>query len=53
MGGGKGEIEGYVCVVKPGRVIFELAGVDSATAKEAFRLAGQKLPFKTKFVIKH
>lgn len=53
MGGGKGEIEGYVCVVKPGRVIFELAGVDSATAKEAFRLAGQKLPFKTKFVIRH
>jgi len=50
MGGGKGEIEGYVCVIKPGRVIFELAGVDQPTARESFRLATQKLPFKTKFV---
>lgn len=48
MGGGKGEIEGYVCVVKPGRVIFELAGVEKEIVKEAFRRAGQKLPFKTK-----
>ncbi len=50
MGGGKGEIEGYVCVIKPGKVIFELAGVDQSTARESFRLATQKLPFKTKFV---
>ena len=49
MGGGKGEIEGYVCVVKPGRVIFELAGVEKDIAKESFRRAGQKFPFKTKF----
>jgi len=50
MGGGKGEIEGYVCVVKPGRVIFELAGVEEDIARESFRLATQKLPIKTKFV---
>ncbi len=49
MGGGKGDIEGYVCVVKPGRVIFELAGVEKDLAKEAFRRAGRKFPFKTKF----
>lgn len=48
MGGGKGEIEGYVCVIKPGRVIFELAGVEKEIVKEAFRRAGQKFPFKTK-----
>jgi len=50
MGGGKGEIEGYVCVIKPGRVIFELAGVEESIARESFRLATQKLPMKTKFV---
>ena len=50
MGGGKGEIEGYVCVIRPGKIIFELAGVDQSTARESFRLATQKLPFKTKFV---
>ncbi len=49
MGGGKGEVEGYVCVVKPGRVIFELAGVQKDIAKEAFRRAGQKFGFKVKF----
>ncbi len=53
MGGGKGEIEGYVVPVKPGRIIFELAGVAEDIAKEAFRLAAQKLPFKTKIVIKN
>jgi len=53
MGGGKGEIEGYVVPVKPGRIIFELAGVSQDIAKEAFRLAAQKLPFKTKIVIKN
>ena len=50
MGSGKGSPEGWVCVVKPGRVMFELAGVDEPLAKEALRLAGQKLPVKTKFV---
>jgi len=50
MGSGKGNIEGYVAVVKPGRIMFELAGVDEANAKEALRLARHKLPIKTKFV---
>lgn len=50
MGSGKGSPEGWVCVVKPGRVMFELAGVPEPLAKEALRLAGQKLPIKTKFV---
>ena len=50
MGSGKGNIEGYVAVVKPGRILFELAGVDEANAKEALRLARHKLPIKTKFV---
>lgn len=50
MGGGKGEIEGYVCVIRPGRMLFELGGVTAETAKEAFRLAGRKLALKTKFI---
>jgi large subunit ribosomal protein L16 len=50
MGSGKGSPEGWVAVVKPGRVMFELAGVPEPLAKEALRLAGQKLPVKTKFV---
>jgi large subunit ribosomal protein L16 len=50
MGSGKGSPEGWVAVVKPGRVMFELAGVSEELAKEALRLAGQKLPVKTKFV---
>src|SRR6266516_4655690 len=50
MGKGKGPPEGWVAVVKPGRVMFELAGVPEPLAKEALRLAGQKLPVKTKFV---
>src|ERR687892_842156 len=50
MGSGKGSPEGWVCVVKPGRVMFELSGVPEPLAKEALRLAGQKLPIKTKFV---
>ena len=50
MGSGKGSPEGWVAVVKPGRVLFELAGVDEALAREALRLAGQKLPIKVKFV---
>jgi large subunit ribosomal protein L16 len=50
MGSGKGSPEGWVCVVKPGRVMFELAGVPEPLAKEALRLAGQKLSVKTKVV---
>jgi large subunit ribosomal protein L16 len=50
MGSGKGSPEGWVAVVKPGRVMFELAGVPEPLAKEALRLAGQKLPVKSKFV---
>ena len=50
MGGGKGEIEGYVCVIRPGRMLFELGGVTAETAREAFRLAARKLALKTKFV---
>jgi large subunit ribosomal protein L16 len=50
MGKGKGSPEFWVAVVKPGRVIYELEGVDEATAKEAFRLASHKLPVKTKFI---
>src|SRR5690349_6588442 len=50
MGKGKGSPEGWVAVVKPGRVLFELSGVPEPLAKEALRLAGQKLPIRTKFV---
>ena len=50
MGKGKGSPEGWVAVVKPGRVMFELAGVPEPLAKEALRLAGTKLSLKTKFV---
>ena len=50
MGSGKGAPEHWVAVVKPGRVMFELAGVDEGLAKEALRLAGRKLPIKTKVV---
>jgi large subunit ribosomal protein L16 len=50
MGSGKGSPEGWVAVVKPGRVMFELSGVSEPLAKEALRLAAQKLPVKAKFV---
>jgi large subunit ribosomal protein L16 len=50
MGSGKGSPEKWVAVVKPGRILFELAGVSEETAKEALRLAAHKLPIKTKFV---
>ena len=50
MGSGKGNPEGWVAVVKPGQVMFELAGVPEELAREALRLAGHKLPVKTKFV---
>jgi large subunit ribosomal protein L16 len=50
MGSGKGSVEFWVAVVKPGRVLFEIAGVTEEAAREAFRLASHKLPIKTKFV---
>ena len=51
MGSGKGAVEYYVAVVKPGRVLFEMAGIPEEVAREAFRLAAHKLPIKTKFVL--
>ena len=50
MGSGKGSPEYWVAVVKPGRVLFEMDGVDEVVAREAMRLAGHKLPIKTKFM---
>src|SRR6476469_4149018 len=50
MGSGKGSPEFWVAVVKPGRILFEIAGVPEATAREAMRLANHKLPIKTKFI---
>ena len=52
MGSGKGNPEGWVAVVKPGRVMFELAGVPEPLAREAIRLAAHKLPVKSKFVLR-
>ena len=52
MGSGKGAVEYWVAVVKPGRVLFEIAGIDEATAREALRLASHKLPCKCKIVKK-
>ena len=52
MGSGKGSPEGWVAVVKPGRVMFELAGVPEPLAREAMRLAGHKLSVRTKFVMR-
>jgi large subunit ribosomal protein L16 len=51
MGSGKGNPEGWVAVVKPGRVLFEMGGVTPAVAKEAMKLAASKLPIKTRFVV--
>ena len=50
MGKGKGSVEKWVCVVKPGRVLFEMSGVPEGDAREALRLAAHKLPIKTRFV---
>ncbi len=50
MGKGKGDVAEWVDVIKPGRILFELEGVPEELAKEAFRLASHKLPFKTRFV---
>ncbi len=52
MGSGKGEVDHYEAKVQPGTILFELGGVDEATARSAFRKAAHKLPVKTKFVIK-
>lgn len=52
MGKGKGAPEYWVATVKPGTILFEAAGVDAALAQEALRLAAQKLPIKTKFVVR-
>ena len=50
MGSGKGNLEFWVALIKPGRILFEIEGVTEEQAKEAFRLASDKLPFKTKFL---
>jgi large subunit ribosomal protein L16 len=50
MGSGKGSVDHWVAVVKPGRILFEMAGIREETAREAFRLASHKLPMKTQFV---
>jgi len=52
LGGGKGSVDHYVFVVRPGRVLFEIDGVDLPTAKEALRLASFKLPVKARFIAK-
>lgn len=52
MGKGKGAVEKYVAVVKPGRILFEITGVSEARAHEAFRRASHKLPIKTKFIVR-
>jgi large subunit ribosomal protein L16 len=52
MGKGKGDIEKYVAVVKPGRILFEIAGVSESDAREAMRKAAHKLPVKTKFMVR-
>ncbi len=52
MGSGKGDVEGYVAVVKPGTLIFEMGAIEKTVAEEALRLASHKLPLDTKFVEK-
>lgn len=52
MGSGKGDVYEYVAVVKPGRILFEMGGIELDLAKEAMRLAGAKLPVRTSFVVK-
>ena len=53
MGKGKGTVDHWVAVVKPGRVLFEMAGIEEATAREALKLAAFKMPIKTKFISRH
>ena len=52
MGKGKGPVEGWVAVVRPGRILYEMEGVPEAVAREAFRLAAHKLPIATQFVVR-
>lgn len=52
MGSGKGSVDHYVAVVKPGRILFEISGVSEPVAREAFRLASHKLPMRTQFLVK-
>ncbi|PIP24731.1 MAG: 50S ribosomal protein L16 [Candidatus Nealsonbacteria bacterium CG10_big_fil_rev_8_21_14_0_10_36_228] len=53
MGGGKGSVEFYAYPIKPGRIIFELEGVKEEVAREALKIAADKLPVKTKFITRH
>lgn len=53
MGGGKGKVSYYVFPIKPGRIIFEIEGVDENLAKKALKKAGAKLPIRTKFITRH
>ncbi len=53
MGGGKGAVDHWVAVVRPGRILFEIAGVGEEAAREAMRLASHKLPIRTRFVSRH
>ena len=52
MGSGKGNVDHYVAPVRPGRIVFEMAGVDEEVAREALRLAAHKLPMKTQFIMR-
>ena len=52
MGGGKGGVEEWAADVQPGRIMYEISGIDEATAREAFRLAGHKLPVAYKFLVR-
>ena len=52
MGSGKGAVDHYVAIIKPGTILFEMDGIEESLAREAFRLAAHKLPVKTKFISK-
>jgi len=52
MGKGKGAPEGWIAIIKPGKVLYEMEGVEESIAREAFRLAAHKLPFKTRFILR-
>jgi large subunit ribosomal protein L16 len=53
MGSGKGAVDHYVAKIRPGRILFEMDGVEESVAKEAMRLAAAKLPIKTRFIVRH
>lgn len=52
LGVGKGDVAGFVCVVRPGKMMFEMGGLPEADAKEAIRRAGHKMPIETRFIVK-